>query len=110
MPITLQESLRGVFYAPFYVALAHDAYAAVGVDVRFVSAPEPGSAATQVMSGASWASTVGGGQPVGHAVPTNAAAEPTTRTDPLPATRATSSRLANCGATSVLPSAANICR
>src|SRR5579862_7112715 len=51
MTITLQESLRGLFYAPFYVALAHDAYASEGVDVRFVSAPEPGRAATAVMSG-----------------------------------------------------------
>jgi len=52
MTITLQESLRGLFYAPFYVALAHDAYTAEGVTVRFVSAPEPGKAATAIMSGA----------------------------------------------------------
>jgi NitT/TauT family transport system substrate-binding protein len=52
MAITLQESLRGLFYAPFYVALAHDAYAGEGVEVRFVSAPEPGKAATAIMSGA----------------------------------------------------------
>jgi NitT/TauT family transport system substrate-binding protein len=52
MAITLQESLRGLFYAPFYVALAHDAYTAEGVTVRFVSAPEPGQAALAVMSGA----------------------------------------------------------
>ena len=45
MAITLQESLRGLFYAPFYVALAHGAYAREGVEVRFVSAPEPGKAA-----------------------------------------------------------------
>ena len=51
MAITLQELLRGLFYAPFYVALAHDAYAAEGVAVRFVSAPEPGRAATAIMSG-----------------------------------------------------------
>lgn len=51
MAITLQESLRGLFYAPFYVALAHDAYAREGVAVRFVSAPEPGKAATAIMSG-----------------------------------------------------------
>ena len=37
MPITLQESLRGLFYAPFYAALARDAYAAEGVDVRFIN-------------------------------------------------------------------------
>ena len=52
MAITLQESLRGLFYAPFYVALAHEAYAKEGVDVRFVSAPEPGRAATAIMTGA----------------------------------------------------------
>lgn len=51
MAITLQESLRGVFYAPFYVALAKDAYAAEGVDVRFVSSPRPGDAARNVMDG-----------------------------------------------------------
>jgi NitT/TauT family transport system substrate-binding protein len=51
MAIILQESLRGLFYAPFYVALAHDAYAKEGVEVRFVSAPEPGKAATAIMSG-----------------------------------------------------------
>ena len=52
MAITLQESLRGLFYAPFYVALARDAYAAEGVEVRFVSSPRPGDAARNVMDGA----------------------------------------------------------
>ena len=51
MAIILQESLRGVFYAPFYVALARDAYAAEGVAVRFVSSPRPGDAARNVMDG-----------------------------------------------------------
>ena len=51
MAIRLQESLRGLFYAPFYVALAHDAYAAEGVDIRFVSSPRPGDAARNVMDG-----------------------------------------------------------
>ncbi|HME26999.1 MAG TPA: ABC transporter substrate-binding protein [Acetobacteraceae bacterium] len=51
MAITLQESLRGLFYAPFYVALARDAYAAEGVEVRFVSSPRPGDAARNVMDG-----------------------------------------------------------
>src|ERR1700733_10332530 len=49
--ITLQESLRGLFYAPFYVALARDAYAAEGVEVRFASSPRPGDAARNVMDG-----------------------------------------------------------
>jgi hypothetical protein len=44
MAITLQESLRGLFYAPFYVAPANDAYAAEGVEVRFVSSPRSGDA------------------------------------------------------------------
>lgn len=52
MAITLQESLRGLFYAPFYAALARDAYAQEGVEVRFVSAPRPGDAATNIMGGA----------------------------------------------------------
>lgn len=51
MAIALQESLRGLFYAPFYVALAHDAYAREGVEVRFVSSPTPGDAARNVMDG-----------------------------------------------------------
>jgi len=51
MAITLQESLRGLFYAPFYVALAHDAYAAAGVTVRFVPAPSIGSAAIALLAG-----------------------------------------------------------
>jgi NitT/TauT family transport system substrate-binding protein len=51
MAIVLQESLRGLFYAPFYVALSRDAYAAEGVEVRFVSSPRPGDAAHNVMAG-----------------------------------------------------------
>jgi NitT/TauT family transport system substrate-binding protein len=51
MAITLQESLRGMFYAPFYVALARDAYSAEGVEVRFVSSPTPGDAGRNVMNG-----------------------------------------------------------
>jgi NitT/TauT family transport system substrate-binding protein len=51
MALRLQESLRGVFYAPFYVALARDAYGAEGVEVQFVSSPSPGDAARNVMNG-----------------------------------------------------------
>jgi NitT/TauT family transport system substrate-binding protein len=51
MAIRLQESLRGLFYAPFYVALAHDTYASEGVDIQFVSSPRPGDAAVNVMNG-----------------------------------------------------------
>ena len=45
MPIVLQETLRGLLYAPFYAALALEAYREEGVDVRFVSAPRPSEAA-----------------------------------------------------------------
>ena len=41
MAIILQEALRGLFYAPFYVALARDAFAAEGVEIRFTSSPHP---------------------------------------------------------------------
>lgn len=51
MAITLQESLRGIFYAPFYAALARGAYAREGVTVRFVSAMTPGHAALGVLDG-----------------------------------------------------------
>jgi len=51
MAIVLQESLRALFYAPFYVALAQGAFAAEGVDVRFVSAPRPGDAARGLFDG-----------------------------------------------------------
>lgn len=51
MAITLQESLRAIFYAPFYVALARDAFTAEGVEVRFVSSPRPQDAALRLMDG-----------------------------------------------------------
>lgn len=51
MAIILQESLRGLFYAPFYAALSLGAYRQEGVDVRFVTAPEPGRAATSLFDG-----------------------------------------------------------
>src|SRR5580692_11320300 len=51
MAIVLQESLRGLFYAPFYVALARGAYADAGVEVRFASAPRPGDAARGLFDG-----------------------------------------------------------
>lgn len=43
--------MRALFYAPFYVALAQGAYAAAGVDVRFVSVPRPGDAARGLFDG-----------------------------------------------------------
>jgi NitT/TauT family transport system substrate-binding protein len=51
MPIVLQESLRALFYAPFYAALARDAYAAEGVEVRFASAPLPGTVTDGLFDG-----------------------------------------------------------
>lgn len=49
--ITLQESLRGAFYAPFYAALTMDAFAKEGVEVRFVSSPTPAQAMEGLMAG-----------------------------------------------------------
>ena len=44
MALVVQESLRGLFYAPYYAALALGAYEKEGVEVQFVSAPTPGRA------------------------------------------------------------------
>jgi NitT/TauT family transport system substrate-binding protein len=51
MAITLQESLRAIFYAPFYVALARGAFDAEGVEIKFVSSPRPQDAALRLMDG-----------------------------------------------------------
>lgn len=51
MAIILQESLRAIFYAPFYVALARDAFGQEGVAVQFASAPRPGDAALGLFTG-----------------------------------------------------------
>ncbi len=51
MAIILQESLRALFYAPFYVALARDAFAAEGVEIQFTSSPRPQDAALRLMDG-----------------------------------------------------------
>ena len=51
MAIILQEALRGLFYAPFYVALARDAFEAEGVEIRFTSSPHPNETALRVMDG-----------------------------------------------------------
>src|SRR5271166_2767263 len=52
MPITLQESLRGLFYAPYYAALTLGAYREEGVAVEFVSAPRLGDAPAGLFAGA----------------------------------------------------------
>lgn len=51
MAIILQESLRGLFYAPLYLALARDEFARTGVEVKFASAPRPGDAALGLFTG-----------------------------------------------------------
>jgi NitT/TauT family transport system substrate-binding protein len=51
MPIILQETLRGLLYAPFYAALVLGAYRREGVAVEFVSATEPGRAADGLFDG-----------------------------------------------------------
>jgi NitT/TauT family transport system substrate-binding protein len=51
MAIVLQETLRGVFYAPFYAALALGAYREEGVEVRLVSAPSPSQSARGLADG-----------------------------------------------------------
>ena len=51
MAIILQEALRGLFYAPFYVALAKTAFASEGVEIRFTSSPHPNETALRVMDG-----------------------------------------------------------
>ena len=50
--IVLQESLRGLFYAPYYAALALGAYEQEGVEVRFVPAADFGAAPDALFSGA----------------------------------------------------------
>jgi NitT/TauT family transport system substrate-binding protein len=50
--ITLQESLRGLFYAPFYAALSLDAFGQEGVEIKFVSSPAPSRALEGLMTGA----------------------------------------------------------
>jgi NitT/TauT family transport system substrate-binding protein len=49
--ITLQESLRGTFYAPFYAALSLDAFGHEGVEIRFVSSPSWTRALDGLMDG-----------------------------------------------------------
>jgi NitT/TauT family transport system substrate-binding protein len=49
--ISLQEPFRGLFYAPFYAALARGAYADEGVEVRFIDSPGPSLQTDAVMEG-----------------------------------------------------------
>ena len=51
MPVTLQESLRGLLYAPYYAALALGAYRHEGLTIDFVSAPAPADAPAGLFAG-----------------------------------------------------------
>ncbi|HWB48698.1 MAG TPA: ABC transporter substrate-binding protein [Stellaceae bacterium] len=51
MTIVLQESLRGLFYAPYYAAFALGAYDKEGVAVRFAPAPGFGKAPNGLFDG-----------------------------------------------------------
>jgi NitT/TauT family transport system substrate-binding protein len=51
MPIVLQETLRAVFYAPFYAALALGAFRQERLEVRLVTAPKPSEAARGLADG-----------------------------------------------------------
>jgi NitT/TauT family transport system substrate-binding protein len=51
MAIILQESLRAIFYAPFYAALKRGAFDAEGVEIKFASSPRPQDAAKRLMDG-----------------------------------------------------------
>jgi len=51
MPVTLQENLRGLLYAPYYAALSLDAYGREGVTVGLVAAPSPAEAVAGLFNG-----------------------------------------------------------
>jgi NitT/TauT family transport system substrate-binding protein len=51
MPVRLQETLRGLLYAPYYAALALGAYRREGVATEFVTAPSPAEAAAALFDG-----------------------------------------------------------
>ncbi|HTV88674.1 MAG TPA: ABC transporter substrate-binding protein [Stellaceae bacterium] len=51
MALVIQESLRALFYAPFYAAMALGLYEREGLEVRFASAPRPGAAADGLFHG-----------------------------------------------------------
>src|SRR5260370_33644185 len=51
MTIILQEALRGLFYAPYYAMLALGAGEREGVDIRFVSSPDPAETPLRVLAG-----------------------------------------------------------
>jgi NitT/TauT family transport system substrate-binding protein len=65
MTIILQESLRGLFYAPYYAAIALGAYEKEGVEVRFAPAPGFGNAPNGLFDGSTdvaWGGPMRGNQ------------------------------------------------
>jgi NitT/TauT family transport system substrate-binding protein len=51
MPVTLQENLRGLLYAPYYAALSLGAYRQEGVAVDLVTSPAPAQATAGLFAG-----------------------------------------------------------
>ena len=51
MSIVLQETLRAVFYAPFYAAFALAAFEQEGLDIRLTRAPKPTESAVGLFTG-----------------------------------------------------------
>lgn len=51
MTVVLQESLRGLFYAPYYACFALGAFASEGVAVELASAPTPSEAPAGLFAG-----------------------------------------------------------
>ena len=51
MSVILQESLRGLLYAPYYAAMALGAYRGEGIAVDFVNATTPGDAPAGLFAG-----------------------------------------------------------
>ena len=51
MAITLFETFRAIFYAPFYAAHALEAYREEGIDVRLETASNPAATASGLLSG-----------------------------------------------------------
>ncbi|MBT6272750.1 MAG: ABC transporter substrate-binding protein [Chromatiales bacterium] len=49
--ITLLENLRAVFYAPFYLAIHRDYFAAEGLNLRFLPSSDPGDTLPRLLRG-----------------------------------------------------------
>jgi NitT/TauT family transport system substrate-binding protein len=51
MAIVLQETLRGLLYTPFYLALSLEAYKEENLEIQFTSSPRPADAARGLLEG-----------------------------------------------------------